>query len=172
MGLLCGMSAHAGSECHLPLLEKGVEALQKLFAELWENARVSNNMQLRRERFANFVLFLGAILWSFPSLRFRGLCQSGESGADSCNGMDPECARWYLFQVYQWLSSGRGSPCFDLYSAIYILIPYCQIRASQNLFGASMLGRYFYEQLANFYISVTVGSIQLCREEQASLRFH
>jgi hypothetical protein len=128
---------------------------------IWSNAHVSQTMQQRRERIANIILFLGAILWSFPLAAIQVFAKA--ENIAQIPGME-----WIL----TW-NGGNFSkfvngylPVIALLGLILILPVIFQYIAEKyerrktiSDVQASMLGRYFYYQLANIYVSVTAGSI-------------
>ncbi|GKY92356.1 hypothetical protein MPSEU_000206500 [Mayamaea pseudoterrestris] len=127
----------------------------------WQNADVSKTTQQRREQIVNFFLFLGVILWSFPLAAIQAFAKAK-----------------YLVQVpgLEWIDTIHGGefsqfvngylPVVALLALIMILpviFEYVAVnfehRKTYSDIQASMLGRYFYYQLANVYVSVTAGSI-------------
>lgn len=116
---------------------------------------------LRRERFANFVLALGVILWSFPLAAIQAFAKA--ENLAQIPGME------WIFRInngyFTTLVNGY-LPVVALLGLIlilpiifeYIAVKY-ERRKTLSDVQASMLGRYFYYQLANIYVSVTAGSI-------------
>lgn len=128
---------------------------------IWENAHVSNKIQVRREFFANIVLLLGAILWSFPLAAIQ-LFAKAENLAQ-IPGLE-----WILY-----VHGGTFSKFVNGYLPVVALLGLISVlpvifenvairyerRKTISDVQASMLGRYFYYQLANIYVSVTAGSL-------------
>jgi len=128
---------------------------------IWENAHVSQKVQRRRELITNFVLFLGAILWSFPLAAIQAVSKAeiiaqipgmewiltmhGGKYTSFINGYLPVVALLALILVLPLI--------FEFVALKY------ERRKTFSDVQASMLGRYFYYQLANIYVSVTAGSI-------------
>ena len=127
----------------------------------WQNAEVAKTTQQRREHIVNFFLLLGVILWSFPLAAIQAFAKAE-----------------YLAQVpgFEWIATIHGGqfsqfvngylPVVALLALIMVLpviFEYVAVniehRKTYSDIQASMLGRYFYYQLANVYISVTAGSI-------------
>lgn len=116
---------------------------------------------LRRESVANVFLCLGAILWSFPLTAIQ-LFAKAENLAQ-IPGME-------------WITNAHGGSftkfvngylpvvvLLGLISILPIIFEYVAVkyerRKTLSDVQASMLGRYFYYQLANVYVSVSAGSI-------------
>jgi Calcium-dependent channel, 7TM region, putative phosphate len=116
---------------------------------------------LRREGVANFFLFLGAILWSFPLAAIQVFAKAEN-----------------LAQIpgLEWITKAHGGSFtkfvngylpvvgfVTLISVLPIIFEYVAVkyerRKTLSDVQASMLGRYFYYQLANIYVTVTAGSI-------------
>lgn len=127
----------------------------------WENVHISKATQLRREQIVNIILFLGAILWSFP-LTFIQVFAKAE----------------YLAQLpgLDWIKTVHGGtldhfvngylPVVALLGLISVLpavFEQVAVRYERRKTFAevqsSILGRFFYFQLVNVYVSVTAGSI-------------
>jgi hypothetical protein len=127
----------------------------------WQNAHVSKSTTLRRQTIVNVLLFLGAILWSFPLAAIQAFAKAK-----------------YLAQIpgMEWIETFHGGtltqfvngylPVVALLTLIMILplifeyvATFFEYRKTYSDIQASMLGRYFYYQLANVYVSVTAGSI-------------
>jgi hypothetical protein len=127
----------------------------------WQNADVSRSSQKRREHCVNGILVLGVILWSFPLAAIQAFAKAK-----------------YLVQVpgMEWIDTIHGGqftqfvngylPVVALLCLILVLpviFEYVAVnfehRKTHSDVQASMLGRYFYYQLANVYVSVTAGSI-------------
>ena len=128
---------------------------------IWENAHVPKIIQERREQIVNAVFVLGAILWSFP-LAFIQAFAKAENIAQ-IPGME-----WILtFHGGTFTKFVNGyMPVVALLVLILILPVIFEFvalkyerRKTLSEIQSSMIGRYFYYQLANIYISVTAGSI-------------
>lgn len=128
---------------------------------IWENAHVSNTIQKRRELFVNIILFLGIILWSFPLAAIQAFAKAE-----------------FLAQIpaMQWIVTIHGGkftklvngylPVVALLGLLLTLPVIFQIvalkyerRKTISDVQTSMLGRYFYYQLATIYITATAGSL-------------
>jgi Calcium-dependent channel, 7TM region, putative phosphate len=128
---------------------------------IWENAHIPKKMQLRRENLVNFVLVLGVFLWSFPLAAIQVFAKAenlaqipgmewilyvhGGSFGRFVNGYLPVVALLTLISVLPVI--------FE-----YIAVKYERRKTISDV-QSSMLGRYFYYQLANIYVTVTAGSI-------------
>ena len=128
---------------------------------IWANAHVSKKVQMRREFITNFLLSLGAILWSFPLAAIQAVSKA--ENIAQIPGME-----WILtIHGGKYTSFINGYlPVVALLCLILILPVVFEFvalkyerRKTYSDVQASMLGRYFYYQLANIYISVTAGSI-------------
>ena len=127
----------------------------------WENAHVSQPVQIARERIVNIILFLGIILWSFPLAAIQAFAKAK-----------------YLAQIpgMEWILTFHGgtlSSFVNGYLPVVALLAFIMIlpvlfeflavnyehRKTFSDVQASMMGRYFYYQVANVYVSVTAGSI-------------
>jgi Calcium-dependent channel, 7TM region, putative phosphate len=128
---------------------------------IWENAHVPKSVLLRRERFANFVLALGVVLWAFPLAAIQAIAKA--ENLSQIPGME------WIFQInggyFTTLVNGY-LPVVALLGLILILpviFEYIAVRYERRKtlsdVQASMLGRYFYYQLANIYVTVTAGSV-------------
>ncbi|KAL7521067.1 hypothetical protein ACHAWX_005758 [Stephanocyclus meneghinianus] len=128
---------------------------------IWENAHVNLGWSKGREWTANMLLGLGAILWSIPVASIQALATADQIA--NVPGMS-------------WISTLNGGsvagfvngylPVVLLLSIIMILpgIFYAvalhyEDRKTQSDIQKSIIGRYFYYQLANIYVTVTAGSI-------------
>lgn len=128
---------------------------------IWKNAHVSKKILIRRESITNILLFLGAILWSFPLAAIQAfskaeniaqipgmewiLTMHGGKYTNFINGYLPVVALLVLILILPVI--------FEFVAVNY------ERRKTYSDVQASMLGRYFYYQLANIYVSVTAGSI-------------
>ena len=128
---------------------------------IWENAHVNMAWSKGREFTANTLLAVGAILWSIPVASIQALA-TVETLA-SVTGMD-----WI-----QTLHGGRVASFVNGYLPVVLLLViimvlphifyavalYYEDRKTQSDVQRSVIGRYFYYQLANIFITVTAGSI-------------
>jgi len=128
---------------------------------IWKNAHIDKGVIQGRAFLANVLLSLGAILWSIPLAMIQALAT-----ADSLAripGME-----WILSfdeGTLRGLINGY-LPVVALLSLIVILpiifqwvAVHYEGRKTLSDVQASIMGRYFYYQLANIYITVTAGSI-------------
>ena len=128
---------------------------------IWENAAVPETLLLRRERIANTMLSLGAILWSFPLAAIQAFAKAeflaqipgmewilemhGGKMTGFVNGYLPVVALLGLILILPVL--------FE-----YIAVKYERRKTFSDV-QTSMMIRYYFYQLATIYISVTAGSI-------------
>jgi hypothetical protein len=128
---------------------------------IWANAHVSAKTRARNEKVANFFLFVGVFLWIFPLAAIQAFAKADNIAR--IPGME-----WIL-------TSGDGSvsrfvngylPVVALLCLILILPVIFELvarkyerRKTYSDVQRSMLGRYFYFQIINIYISVTAGSL-------------
>jgi len=127
----------------------------------WENAHAPKRDCQRRESFVNVLLFLGVILWSFPLAAIQAFAKA--KYVAQIPGME-----WILtFQGGAFTAFVNGYlPVLALLGIILILpvifqviaIKYERRKTFSDVQG-SLLGRYFYYQLANVYITATAGSL-------------
>jgi hypothetical protein len=125
---------------------------------LWQNAHVSKKTQSRREVIVNIVLFLGVILWSFPLATIQVFAKA--EVVAQIPGME-WILTWYG-GAFSILMNGY-LPVVALLILI-LLLPiifeflavHYERRKTFSDVQSSMLSRYFYYQLANIYVSVTV----------------
>eukprot|EP00546_Thalassionema_frauenfeldii_P006538 CAMPEP_0178908972 /NCGR_PEP_ID=MMETSP0786-20121207/8226_1 /TAXON_ID=186022 /ORGANISM="Thalassionema frauenfeldii, Strain CCMP 1798" /LENGTH=800 /DNA_ID=CAMNT_0020580947 /DNA_START=87 /DNA_END=2486 /DNA_ORIENTATION=- len=126
----------------------------------WKSAHLPAKLLKRRENYANMVLTLGIFLWSIPLAAIQAFATAEQVAR--LPGMD-----WVL-------TLGNGSvtafingylPVVALLCLIMILpVIFEQIavkyenRKTLSDVQRSMLGRYFYYQLANIFLTVTAGS--------------
>lgn len=128
---------------------------------LWQNAHVSAKEILGRERFVNFLLFLGGFFWIFPLAAIQAFAKAdfiakipgmewvltagGGSVSKFVNGYMPVVALLVLICLLPLM--------FEVIARTY------ERRKTVSDVQASMLGRYFYYQVLNLYITVTAGSL-------------
>ena len=153
----------------------------------WENAHVSQKIQQVRERTVNIVLFLGVILWSFPLAAIQAFAKAKYLVRFPHNCLTcTSVTRLFLSNIFvliqaqfpgmEWIETFHGGtlskfvngylPVVALLGLIlilpvifeYIAVKY-EHRKTFSDIQASMLGRYFYYQVANVYVSVTAGSL-------------
>jgi len=128
---------------------------------IWQNAHISLRSQHRRENSANIFLVVVGFLWIFPLAAIQAFAKAE-----------------YIAQIpgMEWiLTAGGGSvsqfvngylPVVALLCLIMILPVIFEVlarsyerRKTLSDVQDSMLGRYFYFQVLNLYISVTAGSL-------------
>jgi hypothetical protein len=128
---------------------------------IWQNAHISLKSQDRRENITNILLVIGGFLWIFPLTAIQAF-----SKAD------------YIAQIpgMEWILTANGGkvsqfvngylPVIALLCLIMILPVIFEVvarnferRKTTSDVQNSMLGRYFYYQILNLYISVTAGSL-------------
>jgi hypothetical protein len=133
----------------------------------WTSAFVSTRLAARRELFANLVLCLGVILWSLPLTAIQAFATAEQVA--SLPGME-----WVLTFDGGNLSAFINGylPVVALLTLIMLLpVVFEQIalrwehRKTFSDVQRSMMGRYFYYQLANIYITVTAGSLWISLAE-------
>jgi len=127
----------------------------------WENAHINLDWSAGRAASANVLLFLGAILWSIPVAAIQaianidslatipGLGWIGNVASDKfqafLNAYLPVvallCIILLLPMAFEWIS-----------------VSY-ELRKTESDVQRAILGRYFYYQLANVYVTVTAGSL-------------
>jgi hypothetical protein len=126
----------------------------------WRSAPVLEKTVTRRENFVNILLTFGIVLWSIPLTAIQAFATAEQVAR--LPGMD-----WVLtFDAGHFTSFINGYlPVIALLSLIMLLpIIFEQIavryehRKTVSDVQRSMLGRYFYYQLANIYLTVTAGS--------------
>lgn len=127
----------------------------------WTSSFVSKKLADRREMLANFFLCIGVILWSLPLTAIQAFATAEQVA--SLPGME-----WVLTFDGGNLSAFINGylPVVALLSLIMLLpVIFEQIalrwehRKTFSDVQRSMMGRYFYYQLANIYITVTAGSL-------------
>ena len=128
---------------------------------IWQNAHISLKSQDRRENITNILLVIGGFLWIFPLTAIQAF-----SKAD------------YIAQIpgMEWILTANGGqisqfingylPVIALLCLIMILPVIFEVvarnferRKTTSDVQNSMLGRYFYYQILNLYVSVTAGSL-------------
>jgi hypothetical protein len=128
---------------------------------IWANAHVSAKTRARNERVVNFFLFIGGLFWIFPLAAIQAFAKAE-----------------YIAKIpgMEWiLTYGGGSvsrfvngylPVVALLCLILILPVIFEVvarkyerRKTISDVQNSMLGRYFYYQVVNIYITVTAGSL-------------
>ncbi|EED91711.1 predicted protein [Thalassiosira pseudonana CCMP1335] len=128
---------------------------------IWENCHVNLGWSKGREWTANMLLGLGAILWSIPVAIIQALATAdqiatvpgmawistlnGGAVAGFVNGYLPVVLLLTIIMVLPFL--------------FYVVALHYEDRKTQSDVQKSIIGRYFYYQLANIYITVTAGSI-------------
>ncbi|KAL7549353.1 hypothetical protein ACHAWF_012625 [Thalassiosira exigua] len=128
---------------------------------IWENAHVNLAWSKGREWTANVLLGLGAILWSIPVASIQALATADQIGQFLhstpllTSRMSPSS-----FKVNGYL------PVVLLLTIIMILpqifygtVSLLLLFQTESDVQKSIIGRYFYYQLANIFITVTAGSI-------------
>ena len=127
----------------------------------WTSTFVSQRLASRRELLANIFLCLGVILWSLPLTAIQAFATAEQVA--SLPGMN-----WVLTFDGGSLSAFINGylPVVALLTLIMLLpVIFEQIalrwehRKTFSDVQRSMMGRYFYYQLANIYITVTAGSL-------------
>jgi len=128
---------------------------------VWKSAHFPSKLLRRRERYVNVLLGVGIILWSIPLAAIQAFATADQ------------VARIPGMEFVKTLNGGRiGNfingylPVVGLLSLILILpIIFEQIairyehRKTVSDVQRSMLGRYFYYQLVNIFLTVTAGSL-------------
>lgn len=116
-------------------------------------------MQRQREVTTNIVLFLGVILWSFPLAAIQAFAKA-EVLAEKIPAL-----KWLLRNQFRNFVNGY-LPVVALLGLILVLpVIFEQLairyerRKTYSDVQASMLGRYFYYQVATIYITVTAGTL-------------
>jgi len=128
---------------------------------VWKNVHVDLNVCERKESMFNLMLVLGCILWSIPLAFIQAVAtastlakipglgwltdEEGEPLSALINGYLPVAALLVLISVlpfiFHWIASTQEN------------------RKTSSSVQESILGRYFYYQMANIYVTVTAGSI-------------
>ena len=128
---------------------------------MWQNSHYTSDLRKRRESTANNFLALGALLWSIPLAFIQGV--SSAENVSQLPGMD-----WILYYDNGSLALFINAylPVLALLGLILILpiifegvATSYEKRKTHSDVQQSLVGRYFYYQLANIYISVTAGSL-------------
>lgn len=128
---------------------------------IWANAHVSAKSRSRNERVVNFFLVLGVFFWIFPLAAIQAFAKAE-----------------YIAQIpgMEWiLTSGDGSVSKFLNGYLPVVALLCLILILPLMFELvarkyerrkttsdvqnSMLGRYFFYQIVNIYITVSAGSL-------------
>lgn len=148
-----------------PLFHKPDVLVVKMAPEprdvIWENAHVNLSWSKGREATANVLLGVGAILWSIPVASIQALATADQLA--TVPGMS-------------WISTISGGDVASfvngylpvvLLLVIIMILPHIfyavalhyEDRKTSSDVQKSIIGRYFYYQLANIFITVTAGSI-------------
>eukprot|EP00557_Chaetoceros_sp_GSL56_P003961 CAMPEP_0176502360 /NCGR_PEP_ID=MMETSP0200_2-20121128/14707_1 /TAXON_ID=947934 /ORGANISM="Chaetoceros sp., Strain GSL56" /LENGTH=1124 /DNA_ID=CAMNT_0017901417 /DNA_START=137 /DNA_END=3511 /DNA_ORIENTATION=+ len=128
---------------------------------LWQNCHYTTDLRKRREANASNFLALGALLWSIPLAFIQGV--SSAENVAQLPGME-----WILDY-----DNGNLALFINAYLPVVALLGLIMLlpiifdwvarsyekRKTQSDVQRSLVGRYFYYQLANIYISVTAGSL-------------
>jgi hypothetical protein len=128
---------------------------------LWQNCHYTADLRKRREANASNFLALGALLWSIPLAFIQGV--SSAENVAQLPGME-----WILEY-----DNGNLALFINAYLPVVALLGLIMLlpiifdwvarsyekRKTQSDVQRSLVGRYFYYQLANIYISVTAGSL-------------
>eukprot|EP00581_Thalassiosira_minuscula_P017487 CAMPEP_0183711430 /NCGR_PEP_ID=MMETSP0737-20130205/6933_1 /TAXON_ID=385413 /ORGANISM="Thalassiosira miniscula, Strain CCMP1093" /LENGTH=1006 /DNA_ID=CAMNT_0025939935 /DNA_START=103 /DNA_END=3123 /DNA_ORIENTATION=+ len=148
-----------------PLFHKPDVLVVKMAPEprdiIWENAHVNLAWSKGREWTANVLLGLGAILWSVPVASIQALATADQIA--TVPGM-----AWI-----NTLNGGEVANFVNGYLPVVLLLTIIMIlphifyavalhyedRKTASDVQKSIIGRYFYYQLANIFITVTAGSI-------------
>jgi len=128
---------------------------------VWKNLHIDRSVTRKKTRLATIFFILGALLWSIPLTAIQAL--SSAESLSNTNGME-----WIM-------TAGGGSVATFIngYLPVVLLLGLIMVlpiifewvainyehRKSNSDIQESILGRYFYYQLANIYITVTAGSI-------------
>ncbi|KAL7507303.1 hypothetical protein ACHAXN_004517 [Cyclotella atomus] len=128
---------------------------------IWDNAHVNLGWSKGREFTANMLLGLGAILWSIPVASIQALATADQIA--TVPGM------FWISTLHGGAIAGfvNGYLPVVLLLTIIMILPlvfhavalHYEDRKTQSDIQKSIIGRFFYYQLANIYISVTAGSI-------------
>jgi len=126
---------------------------------LWQNAHISDKAQTRKENITNVILIIVGFLWIFPLTAIQAFAKAN-----------------YIAQIpgMEWISNnGNVSQFVNGYLPVAALLALTMVLPLIFQFVAlkyerrkrlsdvqnSMLGRYFYFQCLNLYISVTAGGV-------------
>jgi len=128
---------------------------------VWENAHINQSNSNGREMTANFLLGLGAILWSIPVAAIQALATVERIA------QVPGMAWMETFEGGRYSSFINGYLPVVALLTIITLLPLLfewiavkfEDRKTKSSVQNSILGRYFYYQIANIYITVTAGSL-------------
>lgn len=127
----------------------------------WENAHINASYAKGREWTANFLLVLGAVLWSIPIASIQALATVEHLAT---------------IPGFHWMNSFNGGPFSSIINGylpvvalltIIGVLPFVfktiaekyEFKKTQSDVEQSILARFYYYQLANIYITVTAGSI-------------
>eukprot|EP00550_Attheya_septentrionalis_P009222 CAMPEP_0198291930 /NCGR_PEP_ID=MMETSP1449-20131203/9268_1 /TAXON_ID=420275 /ORGANISM="Attheya septentrionalis, Strain CCMP2084" /LENGTH=1076 /DNA_ID=CAMNT_0043990617 /DNA_START=67 /DNA_END=3297 /DNA_ORIENTATION=- len=127
----------------------------------WDNTHIDKKLGDARELTVNILLGLGAILWSFPLTAIQALATA--ENVARIPGMD-------------WIETFDGGNLYGFINGylpvmalltLILVLPFIftwiaskyERRKTFSDIQESILGRYFYYQLANIYITVTAGSL-------------
>lgn len=128
---------------------------------LWKNVHISADIQERKERVCNFLFVVGAVLWSIPLAAIQAFAKAEQLA---------------LIPGMEWILTFDGGnlkafingylPVVALLFLILILpVIFERValkvenRKTMSEVQRSMVGRYFYYQVVNIYITVTAGSV-------------
>eukprot|EP00566_Odontella_aurita_P003015 CAMPEP_0113599678 /NCGR_PEP_ID=MMETSP0015_2-20120614/42281_1 /TAXON_ID=2838 /ORGANISM="Odontella" /LENGTH=1029 /DNA_ID=CAMNT_0000507843 /DNA_START=376 /DNA_END=3466 /DNA_ORIENTATION=+ /assembly_acc=CAM_ASM_000160 len=119
---------------------------------IWENVHQEANVIERRERICNVLFVLGAILWSIPLAAIQAFAKAEQLA---------------LIPGMEWKAFINGYlPVVALLGLILVLpVIFERValkvekRKTMSEVQRSMVGRYFYYQVVNIYITVTAGSV-------------
>jgi hypothetical protein len=126
---------------------------------IWANAHVSDKTRARNERIANFLLVVGLFFWIIPLSLIQAFAKAEYIGR--IPGME-----WVLHSGSVSSFVNGYLPVVALLCLILILPVIFKVlavnyerRKTYSDVQRSMLGRYFYYQVFNIYITVTAGSL-------------
>jgi hypothetical protein len=148
-----------------PLFHKPDVLIAKMAPEprdiIWQNAHVNLGWSRGREWTANLLLGIGAILWSIPVASIQALATADQIALVPGMGW---LATWDGGNVAAFVN---GYLPVVLLLTIIMVLPHIfyavalhyEDRKTRSDVQKSIIGRYFYYQLANIYITVTAGSI-------------
>jgi hypothetical protein len=123
---------------------------------IWKNAHLDVVWQWRREWFANVILTLGLILWSFPVSFIQAL--ASVQSLSKIPGL-------------HWTATVADAALINSYLPVVAMLGLIMIlpivfrwvaenfehRKKKSSVERSIIGRFFYYQLANIFITVTTG---------------
>jgi len=127
----------------------------------WKNAHFPSKILQRREYYVNILLTLGIILWSIPLAFIQAFATADQ------------VSRLPGMEMIKTLNGGRIGTFINGYLPVIALLGLIMIlpiifeqiaihyehRKTVSDVQRSMLGRYFYYQLANIFLTVTAGSL-------------